>query len=266
MRKHRSVFSISLQQELAYRPKLVIDRLRNALQIFLIFFLWDSVFSDPGREVFGYDRGKMLTYVFGLLIVKAVVFSSRASDLSGMISNGELTNYLLKPVGFLRYWFSRDISSRVIHTTLSIIEASILYLIIRPPFFLQSDAALVLAFLIMTAAAMVSYFLMLTIVSMIPFWMPEQSWPPVFLFLTVSEMLSGAIFPLDILPTGLVKALYLTPFPYLVFVPLQVYLGKMGGAAVGQSIGISVAWMLVLGFAVDRVWRRGIVSYRAEGR
>jgi ABC-2 type transport system permease protein len=266
MEKDKRVIRIGLVQELAYRSKFVMERLRSVLQVFLVFFLWDSVFSEPGREVFGYDRAKILTYVFGLLVVKAIVASSRASDISGIISRGELTNYLLKPVNFVRYWFARDIASRVVHVLFAIVEAGVLYLILKPPFFLQTNLVNLVGFVILTAMAIVIFFLMLTLVSFIPFWLVEQTWAPVFLFLTIAEILSGSIFPLDIFPKAVQEVMYLLPFPYLVFMPIQVYLGKVAGMELVKSLLAAGFWLVGLMIAVSWIWKRGVVHYRAEGR
>ncbi len=62
--KYISIFKISFAQEFAYRLNFIMWRVRNVMQILLLFFLWTTVFSDPARVVFGYDRAKMLTYVF----------------------------------------------------------------------------------------------------------------------------------------------------------------------------------------------------------
>jgi len=118
MKKYFSVFKISFQQEFVYRLNFIMWRLRNVMQIFLVFFLWDTVFSDPKRVVFGYDREKILTYVFAILIVKAFVLSARAVDVAGDIARGDLTNYLLKPVSYFKYWFTRDISSKSLNLLL----------------------------------------------------------------------------------------------------------------------------------------------------
>jgi ABC-2 type transport system permease protein len=266
MKKYWQIFKVSLMQELAYRWKFIVGRLQNIIQIFLIFFLWDAVFQDPGREIFGYDRAKILTYVFGLLILKSIVTSSKAADISGIISAGDLTNYLLKPINFLKSWFSRDLSSKVLNTTFAIVEASILYLLLKPPFFLQNRLPILLGFVASLVVGVLLFFLMLSLVSFIPFWLPEQTWPPVFLFLTIAEILSGAIFPLDIFPQAWQNILYLTPFPYLLFVPLQFYLGKLDTIVALKSLGIASLWVVVFVVLIKRAWKVGLREYRAEGR
>ena len=83
MKKLLSIFNISFQQEFAYRLNFILWRLRNVMQILVFFFLWDAVFNDPTKQFFGYDRARILTYAFVLIVVRAIVLSSRSVDVAG---------------------------------------------------------------------------------------------------------------------------------------------------------------------------------------
>lgn len=267
MKKYLQVFKISFQQEFVYRLNFVMWRVRNLLQIFLVFFLWDTVFASPGRVVFGYDRAKILTYIFGLMIVRAFVLSARAADVAGEVSRGDLSNYLVKPVNYFKYWLTRDISSKALNLAFAAGEFILLYLLLRPPFFLQTNLLSLLAFLLSVGLAMLMYFLMLFITSAVPFWMPEAAWGMHFLVtVVILEFLSGALFPLDILPATFQNVLNYTPFPYLIFFPLQVYLGKITGVAAIKGILIALAWLAILYLAMDALWKKGLKIYQAYGR
>ncbi|OGM60385.1 hypothetical protein A3A75_04045 [Candidatus Woesebacteria bacterium RIFCSPLOWO2_01_FULL_39_10] len=267
MSKYLQVFKISFQQEFAYRLNFVMWRVRNVIQIFLVFYLWDAVFANPDRVVFGYDREKILTYVFGLLTVKALVLSARAMDIAGEISRGELSNYLLKPLNYFNYWITRDISSKALNLSFAIVETLILVIILKPPFFIQSNLLAILGFLVTISLAVFLFSLLLFIVSSLTFWMPEAGWGIHFLVtVVIVEFLSGALFPLDILPGSLQNALYFTPFPYLIFFPLQVYLGNIGGLEFIKGLSISVFWVVFLWFSMKAIWQKGLKEYQAYGR
>ena len=117
----------------------VMWRVRNVLQILVAFFLWDTIFSYRGGEIFGYDKGKILTYILGLIFIKAFVLSARAQDVAGEIARGEIINYMLKPVSYFKYWLTRDISSKALNLAIAVGEFIILYIILKPPFFFQSN-------------------------------------------------------------------------------------------------------------------------------
>lgn len=267
MKKYLSVFNISFQQEFVYRLNFIMWRVRNVIQVILVFFLWDSVFSNPDRVVFGYNRASILTYVFGILIVRAFVLSARAVDVAGEVSNGDLSNYLVKPIDYFKYWFTRDISSKALNLVFAVFETILLYLLLKPPFFLQTNPLYLLGFVISVILAMFIFFVILFITSAVPFWMPEVAWGAQFIVvMVVTEFLSGALFPIDILPRYLQNILYLLPFPYLIFFPLQVYLGKLGAMEIITGLLISLFWAVALWFLMKTVWSRGLKAYQAFGR
>jgi len=245
----------------------IMWRARNVIQIVLVFFLWDSVFSDPDRVVFGYNRASILTYVFGILIVRAFVLSARAVDVAGEVSSGDLSNYLVKPIDYFKYWFTRDISSKALNLVFAVFETILLYLLLKPPFFLQTNPLYLLGFVISVILAMFIFFVILFITSAVPFWMPEVAWGAQFIVvMVVTEFLSGALFPIDILPRYLQNILYLLPFPYLIFFPLQVYLGKLGAMEIVRGLLVSLFWAVALCFLMKTIWNKGLRVYQAFGR
>lgn len=265
--KYLALFKISFQQEFIYRLNFIMWRLRNVVQIFLVFFLWSTIFSDPTRQIFGYDKGKILTYVFGILILKAIVFSSRTIDIAGEISRGDLTNYLLKPINYFRYWFTRDLSSKGLNLIFAFFETLILFLILKPPFYWQASPLILLVFFLSVIVAVILFFELLLIVNMVPFWAPESGWGAQFLFMgIIVEFLSGAIFPIDVLPELIQKILHFLPFSYLLFFPLQVYLGKINLNLIFSGVVISFFWLIALSFIVRFIWNKGLKKYAAEGR
>lgn len=266
MKKYLSVFKISFQQEFAYRINFIMWRVRNVLQIFLIFFLWDTVFADPGKVVFGYNRSQILTYVFGILIMRSVVLSARSVDVAGDVSSGRLTNYLIRPVSYFKYWFTRDLSSKALNLSFASIEFILLFVLLKPPFFFQTNFLSLVLFILSLGIAVAIFFLLLSLFSMFSLWHPEQAWGPSFLLLIFVEFLGGGVFPLDILPAAVQRGLYFTPFPHLLFIPLQTYLGQIDMATSIKSIFLASMWLGFLFVALKKVWSSGLKIYKSEGR
>jgi ABC-2 type transport system permease protein len=267
MKKYWQIFKISFSQEFVYRFNFLMWRVRNVIGILIIFSFWNTIFSDSSQSFFGYDRAKILTYVFGILILRAIVLSSRAIDVAGEISSGNLTNLLLKPINYFKYWFCRDISSKVLNIIFSAIEIFLLYLWLKPPIYFQSNPAILISFFISLILAILLFFVILFIVNMVSFFMPENSWAAQFLFIgIILEFFAGGIFPLDVLPDLFLKISSYLPFYYLLFFPLQVYLGKISFALVIKGIVVAFVWLLVLIYFLLKVWRFGLKVYNAEGR
>lgn len=266
MKKYLPIFEISLAQEFAYRANFIMWRVRNVIQILIIYFLWDSVYSNPNTVLFGYDRAKMMTYVFGVLILRSIVTAARSTDVSGEISRGDLINYLLKPVNFFKYWLSRDLASKFLNLIFSLAEGLILYLVLRPEIYIPENLSIFVLFIVSVILAIILYFLLLMCFSTLTFWVVEQAWGLTFLLIVFTDLLGGIVFPIDILPVAIQKVLYALPFSYLIFMPLQIYLGKFSIAVSMQAVAISFMWIMFLTFGLRKLWSKGLQEFRAEGR
>jgi ABC-2 type transport system permease protein len=73
------------------------------------------------------------------------------------------------------------------------------------------------------------------------------------------------LFPLDILPPAVERLLFFTPFPYQLYFPVSVYMGKVTGAALAQGLLIQLAWVIATYFLARFAWNRGIRKYAAAG-
>lgn len=267
MYKYWSIFKISFQQEFAYKLNFILWRFRNVLQIFISYFLWSKIFEDPNRTLFGYDQASILTYIFAIIIVRAMVLSARAIDVSTDIAQGDLSNYLVKPISYFKYWFTRDISSKALNISFAIGEFSLLFIFFRPQLFFQKDLLIIGAFILSLVIAVMIYFFTLFIVSSIPFWAPELGWGGHFLVtIILVEFLSGALFPIDILPKGIQSVIMSLPFPYLIYFPIQVYLGKISGIFLIKGFYVSIIWVFILYFLMKFIWNRGLKAYEGVGR
>jgi ABC-2 type transport system permease protein len=79
------------------------------------------------------------------------------------------------------------------------------------------------------------------------------------------EVVGGAIIPLSFFPQILQKIFMLLPFPFLIYLPMRIYLGKIPVSQVHPELLKEGGW--ILGFALLNVliWRKGIRQYVAMG-
>lgn len=267
MKKFLSIFKISFQQEFAYKLSFIMWRVRNVMQILVFFFLWNAVFEGRSGDLLGYNQEKILTYALMLLIIRAITLSSRSQDVSSQISRGEISNFLVKPLNFFKYWLTRDLSSKFLNIIFSFLEIILLIVFLKPNLFFQTNPLYLLFFILSILIAILIFFALSMIISFIPFWFPELAWGSQFLFIVViTEFLSGSFFPLDVLPSGIYKILKLTPFPYLIFFPIKIYLGNLNYQEVLTSLIIGVFWSFILFILMKKIWSKGLKVYEAVGR
>jgi ABC-2 type transport system permease protein len=197
-------------------------------------------------------------------ILRSMVFATRTEEIAGEINHGRLSSYLLKPVNFMFYTLSRDLSEKSINLVSSILEVLGLWLIFSIRFQWPRDPISWLLFLMATAGATWLYFILSFAVGCWGFWTAE-AWGPRFLLELFLEFTAGAFFPLDVLPQMAQNILKIFPSPYLVFFPLQIFLGKLNSTQIINGFLTQAFWIVVLSLSARVVWKKGIQIYSAEG-
>lgn len=262
MKKYLSIFGITLQEIFTYRLNMVMWRIRQIFVFLIPFFIWKSVLGQGG-EIYGYSFAGIMTYLFGTTVLRSLVMGSRTIDLGWMINSGNLTIPLMRPMNIFSFFFTRDMADKLFNLSFIFIEIPIILLVFRPPVFLQTNLIILLMATLGMILAVLIYFFINIIFGSIAFW-SRDIWAPRFLLMVIMEFAAGAMFPLDMLPMLWQKIIYYTPFPYLLYVPLKIYLGS--DSMTNIHLAFALAWVIVLGTLASIIWKKGIRSYEAEGR
>ncbi len=263
MIKYLRAYSISLQETLQRRSTLIMDRVGGLAVVIGLYSFWTALLGDK-TEFLGYTRAEMLTYVLLINVLRAFVFTGRGWMLVGEISSGRISSYLVRPISYQGYALSLDLAQKTVHIVSALLEVGILAAVMRGGLFIPRDAATWLLFAAAASLSSLLFFFMEFMVSSLAFWTSESG-GPLFCFELFLAFAAGAFFPLDVLPAGLRRALDLTPFPYMVYVPARIFLGKVPHAEAARLIAVEAAWLAAFTAAASSVWRAGLRSYAAEG-
>ncbi len=262
MKKYLAIFSITLQEIFTYRLNMLMWRIRQVFVFLVPFFIWKAVLGGGG-DIYGYSFAGIMTYLFGTTILRSLVMGSRTIDLGWMINSGSLTIPLMRPFNLFSFFFLRDLADKLFNLSFIVLEIPLMILIFHPPVFIQSNPMIILYTAISICLAILMYFYINVIFGSLAFW-TRDIWAPRFLLMVIMEIATGAMFPLDMLPLFWQKIALMSPFPYLLYVPLKIYLGT-DHEVVGHLL-YSLIWVVGMGILTKFIWQKGIKSYEAEGR
>ncbi len=265
MRKYFQVLKNTFQEYFVYRLNFTLWRFRSFILLLSLFFFWSAIFA--GREdLFGYQKNQILTYTLGIAVLRGLVLGNRSGDLAGLIRSGDAANWLLRPIGFFRFWLARDLADKILNLIFIVFELGILIAIFKPPVLVQTDPFYLVGFFLICSLAVCLFFIVNQIFGMSGFWLIDV-WSVRFLFMAIFlEFLSGAVFPLDVLPPIFMKILQFTPFPYLVYFPLKIWLGQVAGSQIILGILVSSFWIIVFYKTLEFIWQKGLRAYDVPGR
>jgi ABC-2 type transport system permease protein len=240
-----------------------MDRLGGFAVIVSLYSFWTALIGDKATFL-GYTRAEMLTYVLALNILRSFVFTGRGWQLVGEISSGKISSYIIRPLRYHGYALALDLAQKTVHVAAAVLEVGLLAWLVRGGLFLPRDPATWLFFVLAVLLSSLLFFFLEFMVSCLAFWTSESG-GPLFCFELFLQFAAGAFFPLDVLPLGLRRALEMTPFPYMVYFPVRVFLEKVSPAEAMRLLGMEALWLMAVYAAAMTVWTHGLRSYAAEG-
>lgn len=206
----------------------------------------------------------MMTYVLGITIAGAIVLATRTTDVANEIVSGNIINYLLKPLPFFSFVVTKEAADKAVNSISAVLEVVLLIFLFHPQIFIQTHLdAYLLVFIAAVIGSGIAFFLSLTL-SFIAFWTAE-TWAPRFVFFIFITLLAGTFFPLDILPQKLYNVLLLTPFPYLIYLPVKIYLTGFSLTNV-KLLFIGLLWAVAFYLIAKFIWNKGIKQFSFYGK
>ncbi len=264
MRKYFQIFKLTLQEYFVYRLNFILWRFRSLVFTLTLLFFWLAVYGSQ-KTLFNYEKSQMLTYLLGVVFLDSLILASRTADLAPQLRSGELSKLLLRPIGFLKFFLVRDLGDKALNLIFALLEIVTIVLLLNFTFYFPQSFWQWGLFILQVSLSFLLYFFLSLVISLSAFW-TEEIWATRWLFgVVLLDFFSGVIFPIDILPPLLAKVFYFTPFPYLVFSPLKIWLGQFSIPAALKSISITLFWAIAFYYLCLFFWQRGTKKYGAFG-
>jgi ABC-2 type transport system permease protein len=265
MRKYWHVIKIGFENTLVYRVNFFFRAGFGLIPLLATIYLWQTIYRGQNSPVGGYSLAGMISYYLLVTIVDTLTAVNEDDwQIAADIKDGNISQFLLKPIDFLTYRLCLFFSGKIIFTVVSLIPVGIFVFCLRRYMVAPAGGWALVCFLLSTLMAGLLQFFMSYTMALLAFWLLEVS-TVIFIAFAFEYLAGGHVFPLNILPPALEQALNCTPFPYLLFFPVSIYLGQAQGATLWRGLAMQAAWLALFYLLARVVWRRGIRKYSAVG-
>jgi len=267
VRKYWHVINVGIQNTLVYRLNFLFRAAFGLIPLTATIFLWQAVFAGKqgASTVASYTLTEMISYYLIVTIVDALTAVTDDDwQIAGDIREGTISQFLLKPIDYLYYRLCLFFSGRMIYCIVAAVPVVLFILYLRKYFVLPADIATLSWFLVSVFLTAMLQFLISFTMAMLAFWVLEVS-TFIFILFAIEYIAGGHLFPLDILPPLVSQVLDVTPFPYQMFFPVSVYLGKTSGVVLGWGLMVQALWVMAMYGVARLVWSRGVRKYAAFG-
>lgn len=263
MKKYFAIFKVNWQKSFEYRADFIGHLGMGIITFVVMYFIWTSVFKNV--TIFsGYTFSSMMTYVMMTKFLHFVQRGNIGREISNEIREGRVSVYLLKPVNYVKWWFSIFLADRSFEFFIRLGMIVVVFLILPNVviFFGIGRFLLFLSFLIIS---LIINFLLNFLIASLTFWVVDSRFIRSAIMMLI-DFLAGTLVPLDVMPRFLKNLGLALPFQFVTYFPIKIYQGSFNVNQIFQGLLLAAVWAFSLFLLLNFVWRKGLRTYEAIGQ
>ena len=253
--------SMWVQLAYFYRFNLALNVVAVLLQVFLLKMVWTAVYAGRG-SVDGLPLDELVAYLT-LANLQVWIFLPMAGNIiQQRVREGKVALDLARPIGFVGQVVAQQAGATVGILSVTLVGFPVAFLIggARPP---ASPGAAGLYVLSLTLAYLIAVAMAL-LMGLVAFWTLETGGINV-IHRFVNAFFGGALVPLWFFPPTMRSVAELLPFQTQAFIPIGIYLGRIGGAEAARALAVQLFWAVALFALAQLVWRRAFRRVVVQG-
>lgn len=263
MRKYLRCSLIAFQKHMVYRARVINWIIVDTTHILIFPFLWISIYAGRS-DIGGFSQADIVTYYIVSIFIGMCTNAHNSRYIQEDIIKGRLNTLLIKPIWYPPYRYMVENGYRVMMAPLFFLILFFSSFFISDLIRFPTSLETFLLFLMFVLCAHIIFAFIELIIGFSAFFLQEIQGIS-FLRSMLEKLLGGAFAPISLLPISMQLIAAWMPFQYLYFIPTQIYLGKITGAAVLVHLTKALGWILLLGLCITLMWKRGLRRYDGGG-
>lgn len=260
--KYIALSLVSFQDTIAHRRATLLNIVVNLIWVAVLYYLWKSVFeATPQLGTFDWQR--MRTYVLVSYAVNSLLSRTTEIRMVDSVRTGSVAIELTRPVSHLASQLAQASGAAVVEgffsSSLSLL-LGILFLHIAPP----ASQGLTIFLIISIGLGFLIKFLITYLTTLLCFWTLNAMglrWARA----AITNILSGALFPLELYPNWIQPVLHASPFQAIIHIPLTIYFGNVSLTTLVQLLAIQFFWIVVLWLLAYLLWIPSLKALQIQG-
>jgi viologen exporter family transport system permease protein len=246
----------------AYPAATVAGVFTNTVFGFMKGYILLAMFQHRD-SIGGYDATDTITYTWLAQGLIATIYIWGWRDLALRIRTGDIAVDLSRPLDPLRTGLAYDLGRALYHAIWRglppLLVGAFAFELTKP-----SSLAGAVAFVASVALAVGVSFAWRFLYNVPAFWLLHYRGVMVMAII-VASLFSGFIVPIAFFPDWLQTVAYATPFPSMVQVPIDIFVGTVEGAEIVKALAIQAGWLLALLLACRTAFAAGTRKLVVQG-
>src|SRR5256885_9524304 len=142
MKKYWHVINIGIQNNLTYRFNFLARTLFGLIPLIAVLYVWRTIYAGngPNSNIGTYTLAQMISYYLLVTIVDALTAVNEDDwQIAADIKDGNISQFLLKPIDYLVYRLCLFFSGRVTYLAVAVVPLTLFILSLHDFFVLPPD-------------------------------------------------------------------------------------------------------------------------------
>ncbi|MBX9767815.1 MAG: ABC-2 family transporter protein [Bdellovibrionales bacterium] len=246
-----------------YRVNFIVDALVQPFATGLIeIVLWFAVFASVSSDqIAGFSRDYYLSYaLWGAFVTRIATNWMYEHRMIQEVDTGSVNAILARPISFFEYYLSQYLGYKIIIALISFFIPVAFCVIWKLPFHVDR---------VPTMLFIVVYYLFFSHIMSFCIACCAFFWNRVYNLTGAKNLflwlLTGELFPLDLIPEPFRSFVVALPFSSAVYIPVGYVTGRLGSDAVVDGLISVTGGIVVFGVIAGVLWRQGLHRYSGTG-
>lgn len=262
MINYKNFFKLKLKENFQYRGALFFQLIFGFIPLIGYLTLWHAIYS--GRDsVGGLTETQMVAYYLISRTITVCVTPSFQWEMNQDIREGDIVKFLTKPISYLYYRLSTHLADVLTKLSLTLVSVLVLLSLLSQYVFTTNGTQILLFFLFLSGSIILA-FLLFYLMMLFSFFITEIA-SLSYTVDMITQFLSGALLPLSIFPEGLKRMIDFTPFPYITYFPVRVFLTSLPRQDYINALISIILWAGILTCLIKLLWNTGLKRFAGNG-
>jgi ABC-2 type transport system permease protein len=252
----RQLLAAQWQNTLQYPGMLVIWMLETFFVPLVLLLVWLPILRNSPQEA------SAKIYYVVLPLSTMITGAWHGGFFARKVRTGELNSYLVKPLGYVWYEITNNLSEKLFKLCILLPAVLINMRIFNVS--LPTNPSTWLAFGMLLILSAILNFIVELIIGYASFWLDDIS-GIVNLVDIAAFTFGGRLIPLFLFPEKLYSVASALPFRYLFAFPAEYLSGQVPASELVKTLAVISIWLaLALALAII-LWKKGLKSFSANG-
>ena len=267
LHRFRVMYAVALvtyKEWFAYRTHSLVSAFVGPAYFLVQVSIWRVVYRSTG-SINGMSLDDMIAYYAITTLISFLTSDSADWNLQMLIRTGKYLTFALRPLHHRFFALSQKVGHRVLGFFFEFLPVLVIFVV----FFGMRPAPAHWGYFVMSTA--LSYLMVFYInytIGIAGFWLVKTQGLRSVIHI-ISQICSGMLFPLLLLPEGLQRIVFFLPFQYTTYVTSMVYTGSYSlgvfSMDIRQIVCIQAAYVLFFHVLSEILYRAGMKRFTAVG-